>query len=109
MRVDGQCIACGKTLKRRHHHARLCDWSSTCPSYFAKPRAHRAVRRAIVRGELPPARACVCVDCGKPATEYDHRDYSRPLDVVPVCHRCNILRGPADRWSAPPTPSREAA
>ena len=36
-----------------------------------------------------------CVDCGKPAKHYDHRDYSKPLDVVPVCVSCNILRGPA--------------
>ena len=57
--------------------------------------AHSAVRRAVKRGELQPATAFACVDCGKPAQCYDHRDYSKPLDVVPVCHSCNHKRGPA--------------
>jgi len=34
-----------------------------------------------------------CVDCGKQATCYDHRDYSKPIDVEPVCHPCNVKRG----------------
>ena len=38
--------------------------------------AHSAVRRAVKRGELQPATAFVCVDCGKPAKCYDHRDSS---------------------------------
>lgn len=37
------------------------------------------------RGELKPATAFACVDCGKPAQCYGHRDYSKPLDVEPVC------------------------
>lgn len=36
-----------------------------------------------------------CVDCGATATCYDHRDYSKPWQVEPVCDRCNRLRGPA--------------
>lgn len=57
--------------------------------------AHSAVRRAVKRGELQSATAFACVDCGKPAKCYDHRDYSKPLDVEPVCHSCNHKRGPA--------------
>jgi hypothetical protein len=53
------------------------------------------VQRAIRRGEMPPAKALICVDCGKPALEYDHRDYSKPLEVEPVCSSCNHFRGPA--------------
>ena len=30
------------------------------------------------------------------AYDYDHRDYSKPLEVDPVCRRCNQMRGPAD-------------
>ncbi|MFA5633142.1 MAG: hypothetical protein WC997_16665 [Porticoccaceae bacterium] len=33
------------------------------------------------------------------ATDYDHRDYRKPLSVEPVCRRCNLSRGyaiPAD-------------
>lgn len=36
-----------------------------------------------------------CADCGGQATCYDHRDYRKPLDVTPVCSRCNIRRGSA--------------
>lgn len=53
------------------------------------------VHRAIKKGVLPPARSCVCTDCGKPARHYDHRDYNKPLEVDPVCESCNHLRGPA--------------
>lgn len=56
--------------------------------------AHKAVKLAIKTGALLPARAHVCTDCGSPAVCYDHRDYSRPLDVQPVCIGCNWRRGP---------------
>lgn len=59
--------------------------------------AHRAVFRAVKGGLLPSlkSRQYACVDCGGVAIEYDHRDYSRPLEVDPVCHVCNIARGAA--------------
>jgi hypothetical protein len=44
---------------------------------------------------MRPARDFACADCGKPATDYDHRDYRKPLEVEPVCHSCNLKRGPA--------------
>lgn len=41
-----------------------------------------------------------CVDCGNGATEYEHRDYNKPLAVEPVCRTCNHRRGSAipKRW-----------
>ena len=57
--------------------------------------ANKAVNQAVRRGELPRVKDCLCVDCGAPAHDYDHRDYSKPLDVVPVCRSCNVKRGPA--------------
>lgn len=60
-------------------------------------RAHGLVGRAIARGELPRlSEAHVpCVDCGARAEVYDHRDYSKPLEVEPVCRKHNRRRGPA--------------
>lgn len=58
-------------------------------------RAHAAVRYAIHRGVLPHASTQTCVDCGNRAQDYDHRDYHKPLEVDPVCHSCNVRRGPA--------------
>lgn len=63
--------------------------------------AHRAVKRAIERGDLPRLDGSIaCMDCGRPATIYDHRAYARPLDVDPVCKRCNHRRGPAIEHAA---------
>ena len=55
------------------------------------------VAAAIRNWELRPAHNFPCTDCGGPAREYDHRDYAKPLEVEPVCHRCNIRRGPG-KW-----------
>lgn len=57
--------------------------------------AHRFVSVAVFNGDLPKLDGSVpCVDCRKPADEYDHRDYKRPLEVEPVCRACNQARGP---------------
>lgn len=62
--------------------------------YRQMNRAHVAVKRAVDRGDIPPACTLTCVDCGKPAEHYDHRDYAKPLDVEPTCRTCNYRRGP---------------
>jgi hypothetical protein len=66
----------------------------------AQRRAFRAVTAAVRSGALPQLDGSVeCVDCGRPAKCYEHRDYSRPLDVEPVCVSCNKNRGTA-KWPA---------
>ena len=58
--------------------------------------AYGKVNRAIQAGKLKRLDGNVrCSDCGRPAEYYDHRDYRKPLAVVPVCHACNMHRGPA--------------
>jgi hypothetical protein len=72
----------------------------SCPPERARRalqrRAIAAVGALVYAGRIQPAWALSCVDCAAPASEYDHRDYGRPLDVEPVCHSCNIRRGPAN-------------
>lgn len=59
-------------------------------------KATAKVKKAIKDGEIHAiSTETLCVDCGKPARDYDHRYYSKPLDVVPVCRACNQKRGPA--------------
>ena len=53
------------------------------------------VEIAIRRGLMPKPDSLVCVDCSAPAETYDHRFYSRPLEVEPVCRSCNKKRGSA--------------
>jgi hypothetical protein len=61
------------------------------PSY-----AYSLVAKAIHEGELPKLDGSIpCADCGQPATNYEHRDYSKPLEVEPVCSKCNHSRGHA--------------
>ena len=64
--------------------------------FFLKAhKAHSYVTKAIRDGYLPRPNTLLCLDCGSPAQVYDHRDYNKPLDVEPVCHACNVKRGPA--------------
>lgn len=63
-----------------------------------KEKACRLVRDAVLNGNLLPAKLLSCTDCGKPAVLYDHRDYSKPLDVQPVCKSCNNKRGSAKNY-----------
>lgn len=69
----------------RHRHM---NWQSY---------AQAAVRRARLAGILPDLSTgeYACTDCSGVASQYDHRDYSRPLDVEPVCAGCNHRRGKA--------------
>lgn len=64
--------------------------------------AHARVKKAIERGKLPRLDGSIlCKDCGVPAQVYDHREYAKPLQVDPVCRRCNRRRGPAIDAYAP--------
>lgn len=69
----------------------LCTRERDVEAKAAIAQVHRRIRR----GEIEKAAAHLCVDCGKQAFDYDHRDYLKPLDVVPVCRGCNVRRGPA--------------
>lgn len=57
-----------------------------------------AVAVAVRRGVLPLVSTLTCEDCGRAGEVYDHRDYTKPLQVVALCRSCNVLRGPADVW-----------
>ncbi len=67
--------------------------------------AHKAVQRAVRRGDLPRLLESdvACVDCGKRALQWEHRDYTKQLEVEPVCIRCNNARGPAFPYDQPGT------
>lgn len=80
------CLGCGHPVLRP-------SYCSECSYKIAQIR--KEVNAIIRQANLPPADGQTCVDCGKRAFHYDHRYYSRPLDVVPVCRVCNIRRGAA--------------
>lgn len=100
------CYGCGCEIENARWNAVYCV---PCRKKFYckgidSPRkaSHQIVTIAIRGGILPKLNGSVkCVDCGKPADHYDHRDYMKPLDVSPVCRSCNSRRGPAINHSKP--------
>jgi len=54
--------------------------------------ARSEVRNYWRQGKLPHPTNCICFDCGIKSTEYHHEDYSKPLDVIPLCKFCHIKR-----------------
>lgn len=87
------CVYCGDAVDRSKP-ARSCFACMTKRKPYVLA-ALRAVHRAVEAGRLKNILRQFCVDCGAPAWEYDHRDYSKPLDVEPTCRSCNARRGPA--------------
>jgi hypothetical protein len=90
------CRLCNQEIIGRYHSAKHC-WSCT-DAYGIVNGARNAiyqVKKAIRKGLLAPVKTLICVDCGKQGEVYDHRDYNKPLDVVPVCRSCNYYRGAA--------------
>ncbi len=100
------CAYCGKSF-RSAMNARYCD---DCHRAASKVRsaAQFATRKAVTEGKLPPIWTQYCVDCGRFADRYDHRDYAFPLKVEPVCRSCNTKRGPAKYPTARKGESRAA-
>ena len=97
-KVSRSC-ECGTDITNRHRIATACckcsaEKSKVYARVTGMTAACAAVARAIKSGVLKPARDFHCVDCGGQATDYDHRDYGKPLQVDPVCRSCNKLRGP---------------
>ena len=83
------CPKCKEEIAREYAKKSRSKWT---------PQRHNCLKvyvKAIRDGILPSLIGVKCVDCGKDAQCYDHRDYSKPLEVDPVCKSCNALRGPA--------------
>lgn len=85
-------------LSNKERRLRDPKWGAPAGSdYFWQRYALSVVTRAKQKGLLPDLSKgeYACVDCGKAAQVYEHRDYGKPLDVEPVCHSCNQKRGTA--------------
>ena len=86
-----RCAHCSRTHTGRTT-CRLCHYCRRI-NYTLRDMAMRYVQFAQRFGQLKAPRHFSCVDCGAPATRYDHRDYLKPLKVSPVCAKCNSRRG----------------
>ena len=72
-----------------------CDKLRRAAKLALQIKAKNIVGHAVKNGGLPKVATQLCADCGNRASGYDHRNYSMPLEVEPVCHPCNIRRGMA--------------
>ena len=82
------CIVCDSIFESASRYRRYC-----VDCLPAVQNVQREAKQAMsIQADI---RALRCVDCQRPASEYDHRYYARPNDVVPVCKSCNKARGPA--------------
>ena len=81
-----------KAWKQANPEKNLAHFKTYKQNNPEKYAAHNAVNNAIKRGDLPQVSTCDCVDCGVPAVEYHHEDYSKPLEVVALCKKCHAKR-----------------
>lgn len=99
-RATRQCALCGGQIgvKRSQtaNHSRYCSWECATAVGAVRVQAMRLVHSHIRRGLIPPASSLKCVDCGEDALHYEHRHYTRPLEVEATCRSCNYKRGPAE-------------
>lgn len=102
-RATPVCVDCGAHKGNVHVMAQRCG---RCDPVFkaAMNAANVAVATARRHGHLCSPKTLACLDCGGAAMDYDHRDYSKPLTVEPVCRACNFKRGPALYVRAPVEP-----
>lgn len=92
-------ILCQECGEQAYRYFKTCVRCQPCASIATavSMQASSRVHRAVAVGLLPDLRTgnVACADCGKQAFAYDHRDYSKPLVVDPVCRSCNGKRGAA--------------
>ncbi len=55
----------------------------------SKNTVYSKLNRAIKKGEIPHISTRTCEHCGGQAEHYHHEDYSKPLDVMPLCVGCH--------------------
>lgn len=60
---------------------------------FYQNKIAKKIYRLTKSGKIPSLKKnnIPCIYCGARATRYDHRNYNKPLEVDPVCARCNRL------------------
>ena len=83
-----------KTLRRLEKYVHSILDARTLAMSRRRAAAGQWVFKAVKSGKLPRASTQKCMDCGAQAQCYDHRDYSKPHMVDPVCKRCDSKRGP---------------
>lgn len=83
-----------REYRKKNMPAIMAKWREYEAKYPERVQASDAVREAIKRKEILPARKCKCADCGKKAMDLHHESYAPDqwTVVVPLCRSCHKLR-----------------
>jgi hypothetical protein len=89
-----KCMRCNSQSTR---HTQAQDVCESCQKEHLKEgsKASAILNNYIKKHAFSKATEKLCVDCGCRAHVHDHRDYTKPLEVDPVCFSCNSIRGMA--------------
>jgi len=71
--------------KRKSEYAK--EWATR-----NKILAYRFTTKQIKRGDIKPASALICVECGRQAKMYFYENYEIPPDRIPLCVSCHRKR-----------------
>ena len=86
-----KCFICKDPIP--HSNGRFCRICARIWIGMQQDRIKR-VGAAVRAGKIKAAKHYKCVDCGRQAEHYDHRNYSKPFEIDPTCRVCNYARGP---------------
>jgi hypothetical protein len=89
------CLRCSKPTIRHCQCVQDICVQCSAEHYYEGDKARAILASAVKAGKITPATTKKCVDCGWPAKVHDHRDYTKPLKIDPVCYSCNVRRGMA--------------
>ncbi len=112
-RKSNLCICCGADISSFHPNKRRCNsctesgevrrmYAANTIGKNDNEIARQVTKFAVRAGFLLPPENFKCAHCNYRQAEcYDHRDYNKPLDVEPVCCRCNSSRGRGIQFFSP--------
>ena len=58
-------------------------------NHFRRNAFYAQMRRAINNGDLAKVSTRKCAHCDSTAEHYHHEDYTKPLEVTPLCNDCH--------------------
>ncbi|MCK5611574.1 hypothetical protein KAR91_57415 [Candidatus Pacearchaeota archaeon] len=96
---QSRCKECRKAYDQSKKFKEVCQcyqqsekgkarWRRYRNSFPEKIKARNIVNHAIKAGKLPRPNSLKC-KCSKQARQYHHPDYSKPLEVIPMCIKCH--------------------
>lgn len=81
----------GRNWSRRNPEKKQKIKRDHCNRFPERYKARTKISNYIREKKIAHPSTLKC-SCGKQAAEYHHEDYSKPLDVIPLCKKCHTKR-----------------